>query len=104
MWFGCEPNGGVDAESDMCEQFFIQLKAGVDNSNGSVILPDALEYWRPGNDGNMISIIKRKLQLNFVEGEYEFDEAGAAAMNSGQDQEVAQLKARIAAMEEEKKQ
>ena len=104
MWFGCEPNGGVDAESDMCEQFFIQLNAGVDNRNGTVILPDALEYWRPGNDGNMIPIIKRKLQLNFVEGEYEFNEAGAAAMNSGQEQLLAKLEARIAAMEEENKQ
>lgn len=91
MWFGCAPNGGVDAASDMCEQFFLQLKAGANPYNGSVFLPDALMTWRPGNGGNMIPIFCRRLQLNFTDEEYEFDEAAAAAWNSEKDQEVAQL-------------
>ena len=80
MWFGCVENGGTDAASDMCEQFFINLRAGADPANGSVKLPDALITWRPGNDGNMIPICRRGLRLIFAD--YEIDEAAAAASNS----------------------
>ena len=80
MWFGCAENGGTDAASDMCEQFFIKLREGANPANGSVKIPEALGYWRPGNDGNMIPICCRQLRLIF--SDYEIDEAAAAASNS----------------------
>ena len=80
MWFGCVENGGTDAASDMCEQFFLNLRAGANPANGSVVLPNALMTWRPGNDGNMIPICRRGLRLIFTD--YEIDEAAAAASNS----------------------
>lgn len=81
MWFGCVENGGTDAASDMCEQFFIKLREGANPGNGQVKLPDALITWRPGNDGNMIPICKRSLRLCFAD--YEIDEAAAAALAEG---------------------
>lgn len=100
MWFGCAENGGTDAASDMCEQFFVQLRAGANPANGSVKLPDALITWRPGNDGNMIPICKRSLRLIFAD--YEIDEAAAAAeaQKSVEAQQIAALQAQVAALEE----
>ena len=77
MWFGCVEDGGTDAASDMCEQFFVQLRAGANPVDGTVKLPDALITWRPGNDGNMIPICSRPIKLLFED--YDIDEAAVAA-------------------------
>ena len=90
----------MDAKSDLCIDFFRNLRAAANPANGSVKLPDALITWRPGNDGNMIPIVRRSLRLIFAD--YEIDEAAAAAMNSVEAQQIAKLQADLAAMEEAK--
>ena len=53
-WFGCAPNSGVAAESDIAIEFFKELRRVANPENGQVKLPHDMLTWHPGNGGNML--------------------------------------------------
>ena len=69
FWFGCQPNSGVSAASTIAVDFFKQLKQRARPHDGSVILPNDLLMWNPGDDGEMVP--KVKILLELVHDEWE---------------------------------
>ena len=52
-WFGCAPNGGVDAKSTIAVDFFKELRR-VAEPRGRVKLPHDMFTWHPGKGGEML--------------------------------------------------
>ena len=65
FWFGCQENSGVSANSDIAVEFFRELRSVANPADGSVILPNDMQYWNPGDNGNILFKIKNPLKLIF---------------------------------------
>ena len=65
FWFGCQENSGVSANSDIAVEFFRELRRVANPADGSVILPNDMQYWNPGDNGNILFKIKNPLKLFF---------------------------------------
>ena len=65
FWFGCQENSGVSANSDIAVEFFREMRRVANPADGSVILPNDMQYWNPGDNGNILFKIKNPLKLFF---------------------------------------
>ena len=65
FWFGCQENSGVSANSDIAVEFFRELRRVANPADGSVTLPNDMQYWEPGDSGNILFKIKNPLKLYF---------------------------------------
>ena len=69
FWFGCQENSGVSANSDIAVEFFRELRRVANPADGSVTLPNDMQYWEPGDSGNILFKIKNPLKLHFDDWE-----------------------------------
>ena len=67
-------------------------------ADGSVTLPEKLQYWKPGVGGNMIAIVCRQIRLQFTD--YVIDPNSAGAVTPNETEEIERLRAQIAELEE----
>ena len=63
FFYGCPPNSGVQANSNISIDFFVELKKQANNEDGSVILPTAMQFFETEDGGSMAAKIKFPLRL-----------------------------------------
>ena len=52
FFYGCPPNSGIQANSNLSIEFFEELKNKID-SDGSVLLPTAMQFYQTEDGGSM---------------------------------------------------
>ena len=61
--YGCEPDKGTSAWSSVASNVFEQFRAKADPATGTILLPDVMQHFKVGDNGEVIEKTSRKLCL-----------------------------------------
>ena len=67
--YGCEPDKGTSAWSSVAYNVFDQFRAAADPATGVFYIPDALQHFQVGDNGEVIEKTIRKMKLKHVDWE-----------------------------------